>query len=84
MQSYWQSIVRHSYKTNASWIIINHFRNKNWGWRPFFLQNIVNMDMNQKGFLSDLYRDIETTELIQTFSFPVLENTYLFIDLHIP
>ncbi|MBP3951432.1 EAL-associated domain-containing protein [Bacillus suaedae] len=74
----------HYRKTNSNWIIQNHYRNKNWSWRPFFLQNIVNMELNQKGFLSDLYTDIDTNELIETFSFPVHKNTYLFVDLILP
>ncbi|GAE25902.1 hypothetical protein JCM9140_1923 [Halalkalibacter wakoensis JCM 9140] len=66
------------------WFIENEHRHKNWSWRPYFLQNIVNMERNQKGVLSDLYTDIETRKLIYTFAFPIRMNTYLFIDITVP
>ncbi|KHF42030.1 EAL domain-containing protein [Halalkalibacter okhensis] len=65
----------------SNWKINHRFRNKNWSWRPYFLQNIINMEVNQRGFLSDLYTDIETRDIVHTFSFPIQKNTYLFIDL---
>ncbi|WP_100406558.1 EAL-associated domain-containing protein [Bacillus solitudinis] len=36
------------------------------------------MEATQRGYLSDGYFDIETNELIQTFSFP-FKKTYLLI-----
>lgn len=54
---------------------------KNWSWRPYFLENMMKMRYDKKGFLSDLYTDIETGELIRTFSYPLNQNHYLFIDL---
>ncbi|MFC0270710.1 EAL-associated domain-containing protein [Metabacillus herbersteinensis] len=54
---------------------------KNWSWRPYFLENMMKMRYDKKGFLSDLYMDIETGELIRTFSYPLNQNHYLFIDL---
>lgn len=71
-------------QTHGRWHILAHYRNKNWSWRPYFLKNIVKMEIHQSGFLSDPYMDIETNELIQTFSFPFREDTYLFIDLKRP
>ena len=35
----------------------------------------------KKRFFSDLYSDIETGEMIRTFSYPMDDNMYLFIDL---
>jgi EAL domain-containing protein (putative c-di-GMP-specific phosphodiesterase class I) len=64
-----------------SWIIQKNDSDKNWSWRPYFLKNIVSMEINQKGFLSDIYTDIETNEHILTFSFPLQKNIYLFIDI---
>ena len=54
---------------------------KNWSWRPYFLENIFKMRSDKKGILSDLYRDIETGETIRTFSYPLNSEEYLFIDL---
>ncbi|WP_227937851.1 EAL domain-containing protein [Alkalihalobacillus deserti] len=71
----------HLRENQKNWKVLQHFLNKNWSSRPYFLQNIVAMEVNQKGFLSDVYTDIETNELIQTFSYPVQKNIYLFIDI---
>lgn len=35
----------------------------------------------RKGFFSDLYSDLETGEMIRTFSYPMDDQMYLFIDL---
>ena len=34
-----------------------------------------------KGILSDIYSDIETGEIIRTFSYPLSEDCYLFVDI---
>ncbi|MCM3160247.1 EAL-associated domain-containing protein [Metabacillus litoralis] len=65
----------------ANWEIQPQYYLKNWSWRPYFLANIIRMRFDQKGFLSDVYSDIETGELIRTFSYPLDQNLYLFIDL---
>ncbi len=62
------------------WEIQPQYYLNNWSWRPYFLDNIMRMRFDQKGFLSDVYSDIETGELIRTFSFPLSQNHYLFID----
>lgn len=63
------------------WEIQPQYFLKNWSWRPYFLANIIRMRYDQKGFLSDVYSDIETGDLIRTFSYPLDQNHYLFIDL---
>ncbi|MGG3466489.1 EAL-associated domain-containing protein [Neobacillus pocheonensis] len=63
------------------WVIQSEYMNKNWSWRPYFLENIIKMRNERKGILSDLYCDIETGENIRTFSYPMNENEYLFIDI---
>ncbi|GLC88980.1 EAL domain-containing protein [Lysinibacillus piscis] len=55
--------------------------NKNWSWRPYFLQTIIKMRNDQSGEISELYRDIETGEITRTFSTAINEHEYLFIDL---
>ncbi len=48
---------------------------------PVFLENIIRMRSRRRGILSDLYTDIETGETIRTYSYPIDERHYLFIDL---
>jgi len=69
------------FKGRDGWSLQQIYLNKNWSWRPYFLENIIKMRHEQKGRLSDLYCDIETGETIRTFSFPVNETDYLFIDI---
>lgn len=54
---------------------------KNWSWRPYFLENIVRMNVEKKGILSDLYTDIERDEQIRTFAYPISESLYMFMDI---
>ncbi len=63
------------------WVVQLEYLQKNWSWRPYFLENIIKMRNEKKGILSDLYRDIETGETIRTFSYPLNTRDYLFIDL---
>jgi EAL domain-containing protein (putative c-di-GMP-specific phosphodiesterase class I) len=69
------------FKEKNAWIFQNQYINKNWSWRPFFLENIIYMRKEQKGILSDLYSDIETGEQIRTFSYLINEKDFLFIDI---
>ncbi len=64
-----------------TWIVQPQYYMKNWSWRPYFLANIIKMRFEKKGFLSDVYSDIETGELIRTFSYPLNNIHYLFVDL---
>ncbi len=69
------------FKGENGWLLQEKYLNKNWSWRPYFLENIIKMRNERKGILSDLYSDIETGETIRTFSFPIDENDFLFIDI---
>lgn len=69
------------FKKDNEWIVQPEYYQKNWSWRPYFLENIFKMRQDKKGILSDLYRDIETGETIRTFSYPLNSQEYLFIDL---
>ncbi|WP_409294542.1 EAL-associated domain-containing protein [Peribacillus sp. SCS-26] len=69
------------FRTDGSWIIQEEYRSKNWSWRPYFLENIIKMRHEKKGFLSDVYSDIETGETIRTFSYPLSGEDFLFLDL---
>ena len=68
-------------KKDGEWVLIPEYYMKNWSWRPYFLENIMKLRFEQKGRLSDLYGDLETGELVRTFSFPIDDEHYLFIDL---
>lgn len=66
---------------DGSWIFNEEVRNKNWSWRPYFFENIARMNIEKKGILSDLYTDIEKNEQIRTFSYPISDNLYIFLDI---
>ncbi|WP_191565755.1 EAL-associated domain-containing protein [Metabacillus idriensis] len=68
-------------KANGEWKFQPDYFMKNWSWRPYFLENIMKMQIRKKGFFSDLYSDIETGETIRTFSYPIDQHHYLFLDL---
>ncbi|MBT2678383.1 EAL domain-containing protein [Bacillus sp. ISL-35] len=69
------------YKAGNEWLLQPEYENKNWSWRPYFLENIIRMRGGKKGILSDRYSDIETGEVIRTFSLPLNEKEFLFVDL---
>jgi EAL domain-containing protein (putative c-di-GMP-specific phosphodiesterase class I) len=69
------------FKGDSGWCTQIEYIQKNWSWRPYFLENIIKMRNERKGILSDLYSDIETGETIRTFSYPLNGNDYLFIDI---
>ncbi len=68
-------------KMEEGWFILPSYYEKNWSWRPYFLENIMRMKLEQRGILSDSYSDIESGETIRTFSFPINQNQFLFVDL---
>ncbi|RWZ60184.1 EAL domain-containing protein [Halobacillus fulvus] len=56
-------------------------KGSNWAFRPYFLENVIHMKTLKKGTLSDVYSDIETKELVRTFSYPLTDQYFLFIDI---
>ncbi|MCM3586250.1 EAL domain-containing protein [Mesobacillus maritimus] len=69
------------FKQKDHWMVQLEYIEKNWSWRPYFLENIIKMRNEKKGILSDRYNDIETGEAIRTFCLPLNSKNYLFIDL---
>ncbi|MEH6995456.1 EAL-associated domain-containing protein [Neobacillus drentensis] len=69
------------FKGESGWYTQKEYIEKNWSWRPYFLENIIKMRNERKGILSDIYSDIETGETIRTFSIPINGSDYLFIDI---
>jgi EAL domain-containing protein (putative c-di-GMP-specific phosphodiesterase class I) len=68
-------------KVKNGWELLPSYYDKNWSWRPYFLENIMKMKLEGRGILSDLYSDIETGDMIRTFSYPIDQQQFLFIDL---
>ena len=68
-------------KEKGEWCFQKEMKGKNWSWRPYFIENVIRMNLENRGILSDFYSDIATGELIRTFSFPLGESRFLFIDI---
>ncbi|MFC4355447.1 EAL-associated domain-containing protein [Chryseomicrobium palamuruense] len=64
-----------------AWSLEEDIRGANWAFRPYFLETMLQMQLTHKGRLSDLYSDIETREFIRTFSYPLTNDYFLFIDI---
>lgn len=65
----------------GGWSKDGSYRDCNWIWRPYFISNIMLMNAQDKGILSNEYADLETSAFIQTYSFPIGSGCYIFIDL---
>ncbi|MBL8022390.1 MAG: EAL domain-containing protein [Leptospirales bacterium] len=57
------------------------FRNRNWGWRPYFLHNLTRMERFRRGFISNRYIDQETKRETFTYSHPLPGQMFLFLDV---
>lgn len=68
-------------KNGSQWVLEPDQIGSHWAFRPYFLENTMQMKTRHKGILSDIYSDIETGEMIRTFSYPLSEDCYLFIDI---
>ncbi|SDJ66829.1 EAL domain-containing protein [Salimicrobium halophilum] len=68
-------------KRKKEWKQEETAKDSNWAFRPYFLENVMLMKTWGRGLLSDTYADIETKELIRTFSFPVSKDCFIFIDI---
>ncbi|WP_053220000.1 EAL domain-containing protein [Virgibacillus senegalensis] len=68
-------------KREGQWEIEPDKKGSNWAFRPYFLENTMQMKTWSRGILSEIYSDIETREMIRTFSFPLTEEYFLFIDI---
>lgn len=66
---------------DEKWVIQQNALQKNWSWRPYFLENLLKMRQGHMAELSNAYIDIEKDELTRTLSLPLPNNEYLFIDI---
>lgn len=69
-------------EADGSFSYEERFRGMNWSWRPFFISNIVKMEQMEKGVISKTYVDMESRKETATFSFPIGENVFLFLDFY--
>ncbi|WP_226579634.1 EAL domain-containing protein [Halobacillus litoralis] len=76
-----QQVSSNFRKKTDTWELEPHKRGSNWAFRPYFLENVMQMKALNTGLLSGLYSDIETKEMVRTFSFPLTDQHFLFIDL---
>lgn len=76
-----QQVSSNFQKRQGQWAFEPEHLGSHWAFRPYFLENTMQMKTWHKGILSDVYSDIETTKMIRTFSFPLSEDCYLFIDI---
>lgn len=65
----------------GEWELHYEDRQKNWSWRPYFFENIIRMNFEKKGILSDLYTDIAKDEQIRTYAYPLSDQLYIFLDV---
>ncbi|WP_226038524.1 EAL domain-containing protein [Aquibacillus saliphilus] len=76
-----QQVSSNFRKLDDIWEIESNKKGSNWSFRPYFLENMVQMRTWSRGILSDIYSDIETREMIRTFSYPLSDQHFLFIDI---
>jgi EAL domain-containing protein (putative c-di-GMP-specific phosphodiesterase class I) len=65
---------------NADFRIHPEHRGKNWGWRPYFFNNLVRMKEWERGVISHEYVDVETRRRTLTFSYPISGDLFIFLD----
>ncbi len=62
--------------------IYEQYRGMNWSWRPYFIHNVIRMEQLQRGVISNKYVDMENKRDTVTFSFPMNDDYYLFLDFY--
>ncbi|MNV89439.1 putative EAL-domain containing protein YkuI [compost metagenome] len=68
-------------RSEDGWGKDESYRQANWTWRPYFISNILMMNLQKQGILSQAYTDLDTSRQIQTYSCAMGEGYYLFLDL---
>ncbi|MFZ3579794.1 EAL-associated domain-containing protein [Virgibacillus sp. DJP39] len=76
-----QQVSSNFRKHDDKWKVELDKLGSNWAFRPYFLENMMQMKTWKRGILSDVYSDIETREMVRTFGYPLSENDFLFIDI---
>lgn len=76
-----QQVSSNYRKREGGWQIETEQKGAHWAFRPYFLENIMRMKKWPRGILSDTYSDIETGDIVRTFSYPLSADSFLFIDI---
>lgn len=76
-----QQVSSNFRKREDHWEVEPHQKGSHWAFRPYFLENTMRMRTLHHGILSDTYSDIETGEMIRTFSYPLPDQYFLFVDI---
>ncbi|WP_281883729.1 EAL domain-containing protein [Paenibacillus sp. YYML68] len=63
------------------WQLDPQYVGRNWIWRPYFIPTVVQMKHQRQGVLSQEYIDLETSRTMRTYSHPISETCFLFVDL---
>ncbi|SEN68390.1 EAL domain, c-di-GMP-specific phosphodiesterase class I (or its enzymatically inactive variant) [Amphibacillus marinus] len=69
------------YKADGQWLFEDLHKGSNWAFRPYFLENMMQMRTWNRAMLSKLYADIETRERIRTLSCSLNGDFFIFIDI---
>ncbi|WP_282938289.1 EAL domain-containing protein [Paenibacillus sp. RC67] len=79
------SQVSSNYTRNneGEWKKDAQYQGSNWIWRPYFIPNMMRLNNHRQGMLSSEYTDLDTSRLMQTYSCPVGDAHYLFLDVQV-
>ena len=70
-------------KSEGKWEKADRYIGRNWSFRPYFLESIAKLKYEKRGNLSDIYADLKSKNFIRTFSYPIDDETFLFMDLNL-
>jgi EAL domain-containing protein (putative c-di-GMP-specific phosphodiesterase class I) len=78
----YQVTPNYSRRFQHDWEWEPQYQGRNWCWRPYFLQRVIEARHNGRGTLSQPYIDLESRQTIWTFVFSLTQELFLFIDLN--
>ena len=70
-------------KSEGKWEKADRYIGRNWSFRPYFLESIAKLKYEKRGNLSDIYADLKSKNFIRTFSYPIDDEAFLFMDLNL-
>ena len=73
----------HMKKSESGFLLYPEYKYKNWGWRPYFFDNLSRMRSLGRGVISNRYVDMETRRETLTFSCPLGDENFLFVDFYL-
>ncbi|MGI2328962.1 EAL-associated domain-containing protein [Planococcus sp. YIM B11945] len=76
-----QQVSSNFRKRHTIWEVEGSQKGSHWAFRPYFLENMMHMKTWHQGILSETYSDIETGEMVRTFSYPLSNQFFLFVDI---